>query len=87
MSDDAEQRQKPPSVSPSTISTDLGLMLQAKTFADITFIVDNESIRAHKAIISNRCEFFSRMFQGGMLEHSSSQITCVVFTRSYASNS
>lgn len=37
-------------------------------FADVEFIVEGQSIYAHKAILSQRCEYFGNMFRSGMKE-------------------
>ena len=38
--------------------------LDGCNFADITFKVDNESIAAHKVILSARCPYFATMLEG-----------------------
>ena len=53
------------------------LLLEEGIHSDIKFLVDNKTteVKAHKAILSARCDYFRAMFQeGGMLE---SQLDCI----------
>jgi hypothetical protein len=50
-------------------------MFFSKEFTDVTFIVENEQIPAHKAILACRCEQFKCMFSGQHLESQTNQIT------------
>jgi len=44
------------------------------SFSDITFLVENESICAHKVIVAGRCEYFRKMFFSGMRESNQTKI-------------
>ena len=48
----------------STLISDLKNMFWAKEFCDVVFIIENEEIPAHKAVLSSRCEQFKCMFSG-----------------------
>ena len=45
-----------------------------KSFSDVTFLVKNEAIPAHKNILCARSQYFSVMFQNGMQESSQKEI-------------
>jgi len=53
---------------------DLGKLLTSKRHADVTFLVEGESIVAHKAVLSARCQYFERMFESDVKENISNQI-------------
>jgi len=46
----------------------LETLYQEKNFSDVTFLVEEQSIPAHKAILSAGCKFFDGMFKSGMQE-------------------
>jgi RCC1 and BTB domain-containing protein len=37
-------------------------------FSDVTFVLENEPVYAHRAVLSQRCEHFAAMFRSGMRE-------------------
>lgn len=37
-------------------------------FSDVTFLIENEPVHAHRAILAQRCEHFAAMFRSGMRE-------------------
>ncbi len=43
-----------PGIPASTLVNDLAALWASHAHADITFLVDNEPVRAHKALLSNR---------------------------------
>ena len=43
-------------------------------FSDVTIVVENEPIRAHRIILARRCEFFYKMFTSGMRESTETTI-------------
>lgn len=43
-------------------------MVDDEEYSDVTFIVDNQPVYAHRAILSKRCEHFAAMFRSGMRE-------------------
>ncbi|OQR81604.1 hypothetical protein THRCLA_11580 [Thraustotheca clavata] len=51
------------------------LMDQEKNYSDITFLVQDKPIRAHKAIVAAQSLHFRRMFASGMLESRQDTIT------------
>jgi len=50
-------------------------MLESGKFADITFVLGDTKIKAHKCILASRSNFFESMFSVGMREASESVIT------------
>ena len=44
-------------------------------FADVTFLIEGESVYAHRAILAQRCDFFASMFRSGMRESTERTIT------------
>ena len=50
-------------------------MLENGTFADVTFVLGESKIKAHKCILASRCSFFESMFTVGMRESQESIIT------------
>lgn len=51
-----------------TIKSDFGLILNSKEHSDLTFVVENKEIYAHKALLCVRVEYFQNMFSEHMLE-------------------
>lgn len=43
-------------------------------FSDVTFLVENEPIRAHRVILARRCKFFQIMFTSDVLESTAEPI-------------
>ena len=50
-------------------------MLDSATYADVEFLVQNEMIPAHKSILAARSIYFKNMFEAGMQESASNQVT------------
>ena len=59
----------------STMLKDMLQMLDQGSFADVTFVLGEYKIKAHKCILASRCTFFSNMFNSGMRESLESVIT------------
>jgi len=51
-----------------TLVKDMLAMLDNGTFADVTFVLGDTKIKAHKCILASRCSFFASMFSAGMRE-------------------
>jgi hypothetical protein len=47
---------------------DLLRMLESEHFADVTFVVGDTKVKAHKCILASRSNFFENMFSVGMRE-------------------
>mmetsp|Transcript_14147 Transcript_14147/g.39114 ORF Transcript_14147/g.39114 Transcript_14147/m.39114 type:complete len:563 (-) Transcript_14147:2003-3691(-) len=43
-------------------------MVNNQEFADVMFLVDNEPVYGHRAILTQRCQFFNGLFTSGMKE-------------------
>ena len=52
----------------SAYTSQLRAMVNDEEFSDVTFLVENEPIYAHRAILVQRCEHFAAMFRSGMRE-------------------
>jgi hypothetical protein len=50
------------------MSKDLLKMLENENFADVTFVVGDTKVKAHKCILASRSHFFENMFNVGMRE-------------------
>ncbi len=50
------------------LSRDLLRMLDNENFADVTFILGDTRVKAHKCILASRSNFFENMFSVGMRE-------------------
>ena len=55
-------------VSEPQMSKDLLNMLDSENFADVTFILGETKLKAHKCILAARSSFFENMFSVGMRE-------------------
>ena len=64
------QLRTPPALK-SSFHADLHKALQSP---DVTFVVDNERVPAHRVLLASRCEYFRSMFSDGFQESSSSEI-------------
>lgn len=66
----SEFAEKPSSEDPplSQLQTDYLDLFESATDANVTFVVKGERIKAHRAILSKRCDYFHRMFASGMQE-------------------
>jgi hypothetical protein len=62
-------------VSEPQMSKDLLNMLDSENFADVTFILGETKLKAHKCILAARSSFFENMFSVGMREAQESVIS------------
>jgi len=53
---------------------DMRKLVNDDEFSDVTFIVEDQPVHAHRAILSNRCDHFSAMFRSGMIESTEREI-------------
>lgn len=60
-------------IPPSTLISDLRKFLTNENLCDVTFIIEDQHVRAHKIILT-RCSYFSAMFTGNMIEANQSAI-------------
>lgn len=51
-------------------------------FADVTFLIEGETVHAHRAILAHRCDHFAAMFRSGMRESVERTITIPNITKS-----
>merc|ERR1712228_76791 len=47
---------------------DMKDMVNDDEYSDVTFIVDDRPVHAHRVILAKRCEHFAAMFRSGMRE-------------------
>lgn len=52
----------------SRLQSDLLDLLESGTDSNVTFVVKEDRIMAHRGILSKRCDYFQRMFASGMQE-------------------
>lgn len=52
----------------STYATQMRAMVNDDEFSDVTFLVEDQPIHAHRAILAQRCDHFAAMFRSGMRE-------------------
>jgi len=64
----------PDGTGPNSLSSDLASLLFAEECADISFLVEEERIPAHKAVLYARCERFRLMFASGMQEATATEL-------------
>ncbi|CAJ1354757.1 unnamed protein product [Effrenium voratum] len=70
LNDFYEFRFEPVSVPPSNLVDDLRKLINNPAFADVTFLVENQSVYATRAHLAARSEHFRALFYGGMRESS-----------------
>lgn len=58
---------------PEHFKNDESLLFSEK-YSDVVFLVENEKIPAHKAIITSRCEYFATMMSSGLKESNQNEI-------------
>ena len=60
----------PPLPEQARVATDLGTLLDGgeDTYHDVEFLVGGDTIRAHKGVLSARCEYFATMLGSGFAE-------------------
>lgn len=49
-------------------SSQMRAMVNDEEFADVTFLVEDQPVHAHRAILAQRCDHFAAMFRSGMRE-------------------
>jgi len=47
---------------------DMRELVNDEEYSDVTFLVDDQPVHAHRAILARRCEHFAAMFRSGMRE-------------------
>lgn len=52
----------------TTYSTQMRALVNDDEFSDVTFLVEERQVHAHRAILAHRCEHFAAMFRSGMRE-------------------
>jgi len=62
---------------PSTLIEDLGGFVGNKLFSDVTFIVEDQEVSAHKMMLV-RSSYFQAMFRNNMLEKNSEKVTFLI---------
>mmetsp|Transcript_542 Transcript_542/g.1286 ORF Transcript_542/g.1286 Transcript_542/m.1286 type:complete len:829 (-) Transcript_542:59-2545(-) len=60
-------------IPPSTLVTDLKSLVNDEALSDVTFIVEDQPVYAHKILLM-RCPYFQAMLLGSMMESSQSEI-------------
>jgi len=72
-----KQEKKVATAEPLVVASDqlshMELLWKEKPFADVTFVVQNEEIPAHRVILL-KCRYFQNMFNSGMIEANSKKI-------------
>nr|XP_040227972.2 BTB/POZ domain-containing protein 9-like [Anopheles coluzzii]XP_049463613.1 BTB/POZ domain-containing protein 9-like [Anopheles coluzzii] len=61
----------------------LGELCISDDYSDVTFVVENERISAHRAILAVRCEYFRALLYGGLEESKQSEITLDVSSTAF----
>jgi hypothetical protein len=51
-----------------SLPKDMLTLLESGQFADVTFVIGDQRIKGHKAILATRSNFFKNMFTSGMRE-------------------
>jgi hypothetical protein len=70
LNDFYELRFEPVSIPPSNLMEDLRKLINNPSFADVTFLVENQPVYATRAHLAARSEHFRALFYGGMREAS-----------------
>mmetsp|Transcript_53125 Transcript_53125/g.60193 ORF Transcript_53125/g.60193 Transcript_53125/m.60193 type:complete len:609 (-) Transcript_53125:2595-4421(-) len=52
----------------SAYSSQMRAMVNDEEFSDVTFLVEDQPVYAHRAILAQRCDHFAAMFRSGMRE-------------------
>lgn len=73
LNDFYEFRFEPVSIPPSNLVNDLRKLINNPTFADVTFLVENQPVYATRAHLAARSEHFRALFYGGMRESSGTE--------------
>lgn len=62
-------------VPPPCLGKDMIALMEQGTFSDVTFVIGDTRIKAHKCILASRSNFFANMFNVGMREAEESVIS------------
>jgi RCC1 and BTB domain-containing protein len=65
----------------SAYSSQMRALVNDEEFADVTFLVQDQPVYAHRAILAQRCEHFSAMFRSGMRESVERMVPIVDISR------
>lgn len=60
---------------PPCLGKDMISLMEQGTFSDVTFVIGDTRIKAHKCILASRSNFFANMFNVGMREAEESVIS------------
>ncbi|XP_073981114.1 BTB (POZ) domain containing 9 [Rhodnius prolixus] len=78
MSDNHQMGDQPPTNGEidhvNYLSQDIGALCLNDDYSDVTLNIDGEVVKAHKAILASRCEYFRALFYGGMKESKQAEI-------------
>jgi DNA-binding beta-propeller fold protein YncE len=58
----------------SSFASDIQHLFESGSLHDVTFVVEQERVPAHRAYLSTRCEYFGSMFSAGFLEGVSAEV-------------
>ena len=64
----------PSTTSVHDLQTDLLKLLETASNTDVTFVVQGESIKAHKSILAVRSQYFQRMFESDVEENITDEV-------------
>lgn len=59
---------------PCTTCSSTGMLLDNARFSDVRFIVEGQTVHAHRAILYSRSEYFRKMFESQMRESTAAEI-------------
>mmetsp|Transcript_29055 Transcript_29055/g.41088 ORF Transcript_29055/g.41088 Transcript_29055/m.41088 type:complete len:593 (-) Transcript_29055:1722-3500(-) len=59
----------------TTYSSQMRGLVNDDEFSDVTFLVEDQPVHAHKAVMAQRCEHFAAMFRSGFRESTEKTIT------------
>ena len=62
------------------LQNEYGRLLDSGDESDVTLVVQGEKIKAHKLVLTTRCEVFGSMFDAGMAEGFSKEVVITDFT-------
>ena len=70
----SQSKELPSAKSSTQLLSDFTDMLDSASHSDVTFLVQGEQIKAHKAILAARSTYFDTMFNAGMKESESNVV-------------
>eukprot|EP00753_Platysulcus_tardus_P014506 PLAT4383.2.p1 GENE.PLAT4383.2~~PLAT4383.2.p1 ORF type:complete len:552 (+),score=129.47 PLAT4383.2:26-1681(+) len=65
---------EPPSPLSSAFLSQLRMLVNNPDFSDVTFVVEDRAVHAHRAFLAVRCEHFRAMFSSGMRESHETEV-------------